>query len=149
MVSTELVLVSRLPRLCFSSMSVSQNTFPTLLLPVPSVTTDLKPVSFPCDSFSWQAAKYLSSCVHAWLQFWLNFTLLKYPFTTGIAGRLSRRCVMNWSDCIVLLNNKWNEVLGSFLIHKNLVKANYYSYIQSTGMSEDMRHLNTLHLVAV
>lgn len=92
------------------------------------VTTDLKSVSFPCDSFSWQAAKYLSSCVRAWLQFWLNFTLLEYPFTTRITGGLSRGCVINWSVLFSSIIISETKSLEAFWYTKNLVKANYYSY---------------------
>lgn len=44
------------------------STSPMLvLLPAPSITKDLKPIFFACDSFSWQAEMYISSCVLACL----------------------------------------------------------------------------------
>lgn len=74
-VSVELVLVLRMLRDLLQQHSVSQNSFPTLLLPVPSVTKYLKSVFFACDSFSWQAEICLSSPVLACLLILVEFHL--------------------------------------------------------------------------
>jgi len=72
--------------------------FPTLLLPVPSITKDLKPIFFACDSFSWKADTYLSSHVLACLfliliEFHLARVSVHYCDSTQVFWRMCNRLI--------------------------------------------------------
>lgn len=109
-VSVELVLVLRMLWALLRQHSVSQNSFPTLLLPVPSVTKYLKSVFFACDSFSWQAVMYLSSPVLACLllilvEFHLATVSVHYYDGTRFFQRMYNRLI-------------WLSLLSSMIAHE-------------------------------